>query len=308
MPDTTARAPRSHVIAALAAVYVVWGSTYLAIRYAIVSLPPFLMGGTRFAAAGAGMYLVLRRGGAPRPTAREWWWSAVAGVLLLGIGNGSVAWAEQRVPSGTAALIVATVALWIVMLDWLRPGGRRPPMLVLGGVLLGLVGVATLVGPKGFSATGGSRVDLVGALVLVGASLAWAIGSLLARGRMPRPMLLGAAMKMVCGGVWLLLFGLAVGEWARLDLGAVGGRSLLALGYLAVFGSLVGYSAYIWLVGHVAPALATTYAYVNPVLAVLLGWAIAGEPLDARIAVAAATIVGAVALVSIGQARKARGA
>ena len=306
------RTPRSHVVAALVAVYLVWGSTYLAIRYAIVTLPPFLMGGVRFLVAGAVLYAVVRRRAAA-PTRAQWGWSALAGVLLVGIGNGSVAWAEQRVASGTAALLVATVALWIVLLDWLRPGGRRPPALVMAGVLLGLAGVAGLVGPGGFGAgagaasAGASHVDLVGALVLVGASFAWAVGSLLARtARMPRPMLLGAAIQMLAGGAWLLLFGLATGEGARLHLGAVSGRSLLAVGYLVVFGSLIGYTAYIWLVGHVAPALATTYAYVNPVIAVLLGWAVAGEPLDARIAAAAAAIVGAVALVSVGQARYAR--
>ena len=310
MPTTAARAPRARIVAALAAVYLVWGSTYLAIRYAIVSLPPFLMGGVRFLVAGTLLYTFLRaRAHAPRPTVREWRWSALAGVLLLGIGNGSVAWAEQRVPSGTAALLVATVALWVVVLEWVRPGGRRPPALVLGGVLLGLAGVAVLVGPQGLGAGGaGARpVDLVGAIVLVVASLAWALGSLVARsGHAPRSMLLGAAMQMITGGAWLVLFGLAVGEGAALHPSAVTGRSLLALGYLVAFGSLVGYSAYIWLVGNVAPAVATTYAYVNPVIAVLLGWAVAGEPLDARFAVAAAAIVGAVALVTVGQARAPR--
>jgi drug/metabolite transporter (DMT)-like permease len=306
VPTPTARAPRSQVVAALAAVYLVWGSTYLAIRYAVQTLPPFLMGGVRFLVAGAVLYAVVRRRVDAAPTRAQWGWSAVVGLLLLGFGNGFVAWAEQRVASGTAALLVATVALWVVLLDWLRPGGRRPPALVLLGVLLGLAGVATLVGPEGLGAGGaGSRVDLVGALALVVASLSWAAGSLLARTpRMPRPMLLGAAMQMITGGVWLLVLGLVTGEAARLDLSAVSGQSLLAVTYLVVFGSLVGYTAFIWLVGHVAPAVATTYAYVNPMIAVLLGWAIAGEPLDARIAAAAAAIVGAVALVSIGQARQ----
>jgi drug/metabolite transporter (DMT)-like permease len=297
------RAPRGQIVAAFAAVYLVWGSTYLAIRFAIETLPPFLMGGVRFLVAGALLYAWCRaRQNAPRPTARGWAWAALVGALMLGGGNGGVVWAETRVASGITALIVATVALWVVIVEWVRPGGKRPAPFVAAGVLLGLVGVGVLVGPQNIGVGG---VDPVGALVLNGAALAWAIGTLLARdARMPKPTMLGAAMQMLCGGAVLVAAGLAAGEASRVDPAAFSATSLLALGYLIAFGSLVGYTAYIWLVAHVAPSQASTYAYVNPIVAVLLGWAIADEPVSARMIVASAIIVGAVALVTLGQARK----
>jgi len=302
VPDTTPPS-RARVAAAFAAVYLVWGSTYLAIRYAVETLPPFLMGGARFLLAGALLYGWCRvREGAPRPTLRGWAWAALVGFLMLGMGNGGVVWAETRVASGIAALIVATVALWVVIVEWVRPGGRRPTPLVAAGVLLGLVGVGVLVGPQRLGSGG---VDPVGAIVLNVAALAWAVGTLLARdARMPKPTLLGAAMQMLSGGAWLVLMGLVSGEAARFDPSRASAQSLLAVAYLVAFGSLVGYTAYIWLVAHVSPTQASTYSYVNPIVAVLLGWAIAGEPVSSRMLVASAVIVGAVALVTLGQGKK----
>jgi drug/metabolite transporter (DMT)-like permease len=301
VPNASPRPSRARILAAFAVVYLVWGSTYLAIRYAIMSLPPLLMAGARFLVAGAALYAWLRlRGRARRPTRGEWQWAGLAGVLMLACGNGAVVWAEQRVSSGVVALVVASVALWVVVIEWVRPGGRRPGALVATGVVLGLVGIGVLVGP-GQLGTGG--VDPLAAAVLGLASLSWAGGSLLARGpRMPRPTLLGAAMQMLVGGGALLVAGLLGGDLARLDLHRVTGVSLAALGYLVVFGSLIGYSTFVWLVSNVAPARAATYAYVNPVVAVVLGWAIAGERIDARTLVASAIIVAAVALVTVGQA------
>ena len=300
MPIASHRPSRGHVLGAFAIVYLVWGSTYLAIRYAIASLPPLLMAAARFLVAGVALYAWVRlRGRAARPTRAEWRWAGLAGVLMLAGGNGAVVWAEQRAPSGIVALIVATVALWVVVIEWVRPGGRRPGALVAGGVVLGLVGIGVLVGP-GRLGTGG--VDPLAAGVLVLAALSWAGGSLLARSpRMPKPTLLGAAMQMVAGGTALLVAGIVSGELARLDLRGVTGVSLAALAYLVVFGSLIGYSTFVWLVSNVAPARAATYAYVNPVVAVVLGWAIAGERIDARVLVASAIIVAAVALVTAGQ-------
>jgi drug/metabolite transporter (DMT)-like permease len=308
VPTTAVRrASRGQIVAAFAAVYLVWGSTYLAIRYAIETLPPFLLGGVGFVIAGALLYAWCRfRGEAPRPTARGWWWATLVGALMLGGGNGGVVWAETRVASGVAALIVATVALWVVIVEWVKPGGRRPAPLVAAGVLLGLAGVGVLVGPQRIGAGG---VDPVGALVLNLAALSWAVGTLLARdARMPKPTLFGAAIQMLCGGAVLIALGLASGEAARLDVGAVSATSLLAFGYLIAFGSLVGYTAYIWLVAHVSATHASTYAYVNPIVAVLLGWAIADEPVSPRMLVASAIIVGAVALVTLGGARRPRAA
>ncbi|MFL5575963.1 MAG: EamA family transporter [Gemmatimonadaceae bacterium] len=304
-------APRSQVLAAFAAVYVIWGSTYLAIRFAIETLPPLLMAGARFTVAGALLYAWTRRPGAterpPRPTATEWGWGALVGGLLLLGGNGAVVWAEKSVPSGVVALLVAAVPVWMVLLDWARPGGRRPGPLVIAGLLTGFAGLVALVGLGSFSgglSGGAGAVSIGGALVALFGSLTWAIGSIISRGAgLPRSPFLATAIEMLCGGVLLLVAGLVAGEGGGLALAHVAPRSALAWMYLVVFGSLVGFTAYVWLLGHVSAARASTYAYVNPVVAVLLGWALAGEPITARTLVSAAVIVGAVALITIGRDR-----
>jgi drug/metabolite transporter (DMT)-like permease len=305
MPSTTPVKPasRASIAIAFAIVYVVWGSTYLAIRYAIETLPPFLMAGARFIVAGLIVYAwVAWREGAPRPTAAEWKQSAIVGAFLLLGGNGAVVWAEQRVPSGIAALLVATLALWMVGLEWARPNGTRPTLPVIGGVLLGLVGVGILVGPQ--QLVGGDAVDPMGAIALIAASLSWAIGSLASRSpRMPRSVMLGAATQMLAGGTMLLVAGALRGEATNIRWEAMSAESIAAFAYLVVFGSLVGFTAYIWLLGHVSAASASTYAYVNPVVAVLLGWAIAGEPVGGRTLAAGAVIVLAVALITVGRTR-----
>jgi len=290
------------VATAFAAVYLLWGSTYLAIRFAIESLPPFWMAATRFLVAGAILYAWARWRGEPAPLRLHWRSALIVGGLLLLGGNGGVVWAEQRVPSGLAALLVGTVPLWMVMLDGAGRGWKRPPVQVLAGVAIGLLGVALLVGPGRFA--GGHRVDPVGAAVLIVASLSWTAGSLYSR-RAPLPSspLLGTAMEMLGGGACLAIAGLVAGEWQRLDLAAASPRSLLAVGYLVVFGSLVGFTAYVWLLKVSTPPLVATYAYVNPVVAVFLGWAFAGEPVTGRTLVAAAVIVGAVMLITTYRAK-----
>jgi drug/metabolite transporter (DMT)-like permease len=300
----SAPAPRGQIVAAFAAVYVLWGSTYLAIQFAIQTLPPFLMAGVRFLVAGAIVYLWARwREGAAHGSRSEWRQAGVVGAFLLLGGNGAVVWAEQRVPSGVAALLVATVALWMVGLEWARPNGTRPTMPVIGGVLLGLAGVGVLVGPQQLA--GGGAVDRLGAAVLVAASLSWAVGSLASRSdRMPRSVMLGTGMQMLVGGALLVVAGLLHGEAANIRWRDMSGASLAALAYLVVFGSLVGFTAYIWLLGKVSAASVSTYAYVNPVVAVLLGWAIAGEPITARTLVAGGVIVAAVALITLGRSRR----
>jgi drug/metabolite transporter (DMT)-like permease len=299
---STGRPTRLRVAAAFAAVYVLWGSTYLAIRFALESLPPFWMASSRFLIAGTLLYVWARRRGEPAPTRIHWRSALIVGGLLLMGGNGGVVWAEQRVPSGLAALLVATVPLWMVMLDGAGRGWRRPPVQVLLGIGLGLAGVALLVGPGKFA--GGLGVDPLGAGALLLGALCWATGSLYSR-RAPLPPspLLGTAMEMLGGGACLAVAGLVSGEWGRLDLAAATPRSLLAVGYLVVFGSLVGFTAYVWLLRVSTPPLVATYAYVNPVVAVLLGWAFAGEPVTARTLVAAAVIVGAVVLITTYRAR-----
>jgi drug/metabolite transporter (DMT)-like permease len=282
---------------AFAAIYVFWGSTYLAIRIAIQTLPPFWMAASRFLVAGSVLYLWARRRGAPSPSRVQWRAAAIVGLLLLLGGNGGVVWAEQRVPSGLAALIVALVPLWMVLLDGAGRGWRRPPSRVLVGIGLGLVGVGLLVGPGHFA--GGHGVDPLGAGALVVGTLSWATGSLYARrAALPAAPLLATAMEMLAGGLGLAVAGALNGEWHRLDLATTSVESLLAVGYLIVAGSLIGFTAYVWLLRVSTPPLVATYAYVNPVVAVLLGWAILGEPVTGRTLLAAAVIIGAVVLIT----------
>jgi drug/metabolite transporter (DMT)-like permease len=298
------RRPKEHsharLLAAFAAVYLVWGSTYLFIRFAVETLPPFLMAGARFAVAGAILYLWARMRGAPTPARAEFRGAAIAGLFLLLGGNGAVVWAEQRVPSGVTALLVATVPVWMVLLDWLRPGGVRPRAGVFAGLALGLVGLALLVGRGAF---GGGGADVVGAAVLVVGSILWATGSLYVR-QNPRPSsaLVTNAVQMLAGGAALLVVGTLVGEFGRLDLAAASTRSLLSLLYLVIAGSLIGFTAYTYLLQVSTPAKVSTYAYVNPVVAVFLGWAFAGEDITARTLVAAAVILAGVAIITMASA------
>jgi drug/metabolite transporter (DMT)-like permease len=288
---------RAQVVTAFAAIYVIWGSTYLAIRYAIESLPPFLMAGARFLIAGAILYVVARRRGAPAPVAMNWRAAVIAGALLLVGGNGAVVWSEQRVASGAAALLVATVPLWMVLLEGLRKGGERPSGRVIAGVVLGLVGLALLIGPSELA--GGGRIDLIGAAALLIGTLSWAVGSLYTRhAKLPDSPFLSVALEMLCGGSLLVVLGLVTGESARLHLGAVSARSLLAFLYLVTFGALLGFTAYIWLLKVSTPARVSTYAYVNPVVAVFLGWLLGGETISARMMMAAGIIVIAVAAIT----------
>lgn len=290
---------RARLLAAFAAVYVIWGSTYLAIRFAVETLPPLLMAGARFTIAGS-LLLAWSRfvQRADRPSRSDWRTGLMSGVLLLLGGNGAVVWAETRVPSGIAALLVAVVPLWMVLLDWLRPGGRRPAAAVFVGVALGLVGLGLLVGPDAMHGDGG--VNMAGAAVLMVGSLSWAVGSLLIK-RAPRATtgLNGSGTQMLAGGLCLLVAGAALGELAQLNLAQVSERSLLAFLYLVTFGSLIGFTCYFYLLAHTTAAKAATYAYVNPVVAVILGWAFANEPLTMRTVLAAAVILAGVAIITV---------
>ncbi|HYU21754.1 MAG TPA: EamA family transporter [Candidatus Dormibacteraeota bacterium] len=295
LPHTPARTT-TLVLMAFAAVYVVWGSTYLAIRIGIESFPPLILAGLRHITVGLFLYPILRRKTGIRPTAANWRTAVVTGALLLFAGNGGVSWAEQTVPSGIAALLVATVSLWLVIVDWLRPGGVKPAPRVAMGLLMGFAGLALLVGPAHLG--GSERVDPRGAAVLVGASLAWACGSLYSKhGGMPSSPMLGVAMQSFAGGAILLVAGLFAGEFHALHLGAILLRSWLALAYLMVFGSGMGFSAYIYILHKSTAARVATYAFVNPVVALFLGWLIAGETITLRTVIAAAVILTAVILV-----------
>ncbi|HTO88810.1 MAG TPA: EamA family transporter [Thermoanaerobaculia bacterium] len=293
MPER--EAPAGRVLLAFAAIYVLWGSTYLGIRFAVETLPPFLMAGTRHLTAGILLYVWNRFRGEPRPRLSDWGVAAAIGALMLLGGNGLVSWAEQRVPSGLAALIVASVPLWITVLEAAQKR-RAPRGAVIAGLLLGIASLAWLLVPGRFGGNG--HVDPLGAGALLLAALCWAVGSLYSRvAKLSVSTFVAIAMEMIAGGLILWSAGFLVGEGARLHLGAVSARSLLALGYLIVFGSLAGFSAYMWLLRVTTPARVSTYAYVNPVVAVLVGWAVAGEALTLRTAIATLGIVGAVAII-----------
>jgi len=301
--DSTSAPPRFALGVAFAIIYLIWGSTFLGILFAIQTLPPFLMASARFLVAGSVLYAWSRLAkGAAAPSRAEWGATAALGVLLLVGGNGLLVWSEQRIPSGVAALFVGTVPCFMAVIDWLRPGGVRPSRLVVAGLLLGLAGVTWLVGPDAIM--GGGRADLVGAAVVVLCSFSWALGSIYSRHvGTPASPFLSTAMQMLAGGAVLLLLSVLLGEPWGFHASAVSLRSALGLLYLIVFGSIVAFSAYIWLLRVSTPARVSTYAYVNPVVAVLLGWALAGEALTVRVAVAAAIIVSGVALITLAPKR-----
>lgn len=294
---------RLQVWLALGLVYVIWGSTYLAIRYVVESVPPMLGMGMRFLLAGAILYTWTRLRGGARPTRANWRAAAIVGILLLLCGNGVVAWSEQIVPSGLAALLVSTTPLWMAVIDWLRPGGMRPSLAVGVGLALGFLGVILLVGPNVLSrgATSGASgpMAIISMLAVPLASLAWASGSVYARGaKMPASPALGTAMEMLAGGAALLIVSIITGEPAHVHLQLITSRSILGFLYLVVFGSLVAYSAYTWLLRTTPLSLTSTYAYVNPVVAVFLGWAFNGEHLTPLTMIAAAVIVAAVCVIT----------
>ncbi len=287
---------RTLLIAAYAAVYFVWGSTYVAIRYAVETLPPFLMAGVRFLLAGAILYGWARCRGAARPRGARWAAAAVVGGLLF-LPNGAISWAEQWVPSGVTSLLVATVPFWFALLDWLRPGGARPRPGVIAGLVTGFAATAVLAGPADPSGEGRVELAAVGAILL--GCVSWSVGSLIAaRGRgSGEPPALVAGMQMLWGGAWLTSVGL-VTEWGNVDVRRFSLGSTAAFGYLIVFGSIVAFSAYSWLLRVEPPARVATYAFVNPVVAVLLGWAVRGEPVTGPMLAAAAVVVGSVALIT----------
>ncbi len=286
------------LIAAFSAIYLIWGSTYLAIRYAIETIPPLLMAAGRFLAAGTAVYLWARWRGAPRPDRAGWLAAALVGGLLLLGGNGGVVWSEQHVPSGLAALLVSTVPLWMVLLDWARRDGSRPQVQTVVGIAAGFAGVGLLVEPSAGLSAG--RVPWLPALVLIGASLSWSLGSILSRtAYMPRSPVLAGGMQMVSGGTLLLGASWLRGEWAMFHPEQLSLRSAAGWAYLVVFGSVIGFIAYVWLLREVSPASVSTYAFVNPAVAVFLGWALADEPLTPRILSSMVLIISAVVLVTL---------
>jgi drug/metabolite transporter (DMT)-like permease len=284
------------LILAFAAVYVIWGSTYLAIAVGIESFPTLLLPATRHLIAGLILYPILRWKTGIRPTPGQWRTAIITGLLLLLVGNGGVCLAERTVPSGVAALLVALVSFWMVLLDWLRPGGLRPAPRVVASLILGFGGLVLLVGPAHLG--GSERVNPTGAGILVIGSFAWAWGSIYSKHNdLPSSPLLGVAMQSLAGGIALWIVGLLAGEGRQLHLAAISARSWIALAYLIVFGSGIGFTAYVYLLKKSSAARVGTYAFINPVVALFLGWLGAGETITLRTALAGVVILTAVLLV-----------
>jgi drug/metabolite transporter (DMT)-like permease len=295
---------RTTLVIAFATIYLVWGSTYLGIRIAVETLPPFLMAGARFIVAGGVLAAWLAMTCGFRATRRQWRDNAIIGTFLLLGGNGLVTWAEQYIPSGLTALLIGSQPLMMVLTEWAWRGGHRPAAITGAGLFLGFAGVAWLAAPWESSAKGG--LNLGGVTAILAACAFWAFGAIYGRRlRQPAEPLTASALQMLCGGVALLLTAFAHGDWAAFSLATVSARSGLAFVYLILVGSLVGFSTFVWLMKHSSPARVSTYAYVNPVVAVFLGWLILGEPITARTLAAAAVIVVSVIIITTQRSRVA---
>jgi len=284
---------RTQIIIAFGAVYLIWGSTYLAIRFTIETLPPFLSAGLRFLLAGLILYAFARyKKKESAPTIKHWQSAFIIGGFLLLGGNGCVVWAERIVPSGLAALFIAVTPLWMVLLEWCWHETKRPSMGVFIGIAIGFFGVWLLIKP--------GSIDLSGAMLLLFASLSWATGSVYSRkADLPQSSFLSTAMQMIGGGILLMVMGVVQGEITRFHVMNFSIKSITAWAYLIMVGSLLGYTAYLWLLKNVGVARASTYAFVNPIVAIFLGWLLAGEKLSAQTAIAGIFVLVAVIVITI---------
>lgn len=295
--EPEAKPPQWLVLAAFAAVYVIWGSTYLGIRVAIETMPPFLMAGSRYFVAGTILYVVMRLCGVPAPCKGHWRDATVTGALFLLLQNAVLTWVEQKTSSALAALVVAATPFWMILLNRLLVRGTRLTVPLLAGLVLGFTGVAVIV--LGRNRDGTTLVDPLHAGLLFAGSLCWAYGTIYSRhARMPRNTLLATAMQMIAGGLLILLASVLFGEPASFHFSNVSRASWLAFGYLCIFGSLVGYSAYVWLLKVSTIARVSTSAFVNPLVAVILGGTLAHEAISPGIVLAGALIIGAVMLIT----------
>ena len=300
---------KTWIILAFTALYLIWGSTYLGILFAIQSIPPLLMAGTRFLLAGIILYAASRISGAPRSPRADWRTALIVGACLLLGGNGGVTLAEQYVPSGLAALLVATVPIYIALLSWLFGMSKPPSAITWAGLAGGFVGVGVLIGPAlRFSKTGESPHAWIGMMILLCSSLIWSVGSLYSRKAKNAPSpFLAAGQQMLCGGTLLIIAGTARGELHHFDPRQITMQSLGAFAYLVLIGGIIGYVSYAWLLRHCEPAKVATYAYVNPIVAVVLGAVFAGETLTLRTLIGAGLIIGSVAVVIMAQQMKPKG-
>jgi len=292
---------------AFAALYLIWGSTYLGIKFSIETIPPFLMAGARFVLAGIIMYAIAWSQGIGESNWRNWRTSLIIGACLLLGGNGGVTISEKFIDSGLAALIVAIVPIYIVLLGWVTGMASRPTPIMWMGLAGGFIGVGILFGPGLHVRSSGGRNPAIGISILLVTSFIWSAGSLYSRAAKHAPSpFLTAAQQMICGGILLLLAGVVTGELPRFHPSSVSMLSVASFVYLVIIGAVVGYTAYIWLLRHCDPAKVATYAYVNPIVAVLLGTLFAGEIVTMRTLIAAALIIGSVALIITAQQLRAR--
>ncbi len=295
---------RTALVVAFAAIYLIWGSTYLGIRVAVESMPPFLMAAGRFLLAGGALFTFLKLRGAAWPTAKQWRINAIIGTFLLLGGNGAVSWAEQFVPSGITALLIGVSPLFIVLTEWVWPGGERPSAATMGALLLGFAGVTWLAAPWENPAEGGLNLGGVAAILL--ACVSWSVGSIYSRrSKHGTDLFLASSMQMLAGGVALTIVALIHHDFAALNFAAITPKAWWAFSYLVVVGSLVGFSTFVWLMKHSTPARVSTYAYVNPVVAVFLGWLLLQEPIGPRTLVASAIIVASVAIITVQKSKPA---
>jgi drug/metabolite transporter (DMT)-like permease len=290
---------KTKVWIALLALYIVWGSTYLAIRFAVETLPPFLHGSIRFLISGAILFLWRRAAGDAMPTISNWKSTAIVGTLLLLGGNGLVALAEKNIPSGIAALVISTSPFWLVLFEALRAGGTKPNWQSILGLIVGFMGVFLLIGPAEITGSG-QHFNTASVIMLLIAPFLWSLGSIYARGAdMPKSTLMSTGMQMLAGSVSLFLVSLLTSELKGFSFAQVSANSWWGLVYLITFGSLVGFVSYGWLLHNAPVSLTSTYAYVNPVVAVFLGWLLANEELNARIGIASAIIIGSVIFINM---------
>ena len=290
------------IILGFAAIYLIWGSTYLAIRLGVETIPPFLMAGVRFVFGGMIFYLWGKAKKAESPKPKHWISTSIVGLLLLVGGNGLVSWAEEVVPSGITALIIAMVPMWIVLVDWIRPGGNRPRQAVVIGLILGFIGVGALINPTNVG--GLAEIDHFGAMLLILATIFWASGSVYSKyAEMPKSQFVSSGMQMFSGGVVLLILSLLTGEFSELQIQDVTSISILSLVYLITLGS-VGYGAYIWLLKVTDPSKVATYAYVNPVIALVLGNMIASEPISSWTIICSIIILTAVIIIITARSKR----
>ena len=285
------------LILAFAAVYIIWGTTYLGIRVAVQTIPPFLMAGIRFTTAGLIIFIFLRLRGRPIPQRRHWLPAIIVGTLLLAGGSGMLSWAEKEVPSGIAALVVATVPLWFALFDWLFFHHQRPGKRVIAGLLIGFIGIILLIGPEQF--IGPARFSWLSLLLLILSPIIWSAGSLYSRqADLPPDTFMSTALQMLAAGVVMFGTGLLTGEVSQVDMATIAPASILSLLYLIFFGSIIAYSAYVWLIKNVQATKVATYAYVNPVIAVFLGWFILDEKITPLMIAAVVIILLAVILIT----------